>query len=735
MIFQIQKSHSFNLKVLGKLVFLALLFVNLTARSQGYRKQIPDGDLVLADKVKKTGLNEGTGVFSYTSSPPGKYNPINILNGTNSNTGIAKNLPGNRILKDPPSHEKLIEKADGYFNKMWYAEAAELYELVLEQSEEPSFEVIKKAGDSHYFNTNMERAYFWYDLLFTSYKDEMSADNLFKYAHALKGAGKYARAKRITRLYKRELQKGEADEPEILDMSDSREALLDNILSTEERVAIRNLSINSRYSDFAPMFHNENEVVFASAMDSAFITTRRYKWNNQPFLDLYVAKLNEESGEVWDAVKFSKKVNTKYHEAGVSFSPDNSTMYFTRNNYGKKLKRAKNGVNNLKIYQSRKMNGAWSDAVELPFNSDEYSTGHPALSPDGKQLYFVSDMPGTMGGTDIFVADIREDGSFSEPRNLGPEINTEGKEMFPFINGSKLYFASDGHVGLGGLDLYEVAYNGTEGFLEVRNLGKPINSNKDDFSFIIKEGTQKGFFASNRKGGKGDDDIYSFERLPMEEVNNNAVAGVTTEQLTGDVIQEALVELLDENNRKLKEKVSRPDGAFVFEDLEETTQYILRVAKDGFKAHEEMVTTRENQKVEVELALERLEDRILVEDGIKKLKTDMIYFDFDKSAIRPDAAEELDKLVSVMQEYPEMIIKIESHTDSRGRADYNKYLSGLRAKASRDYLIQQGIASDRIESAIGYGEEHLLNECNGKVRCKAMEHERNRRSEFIIVSM
>jgi outer membrane protein OmpA-like peptidoglycan-associated protein len=333
------------------------------------------------------------------------------------------------------------------------------------------------------------------------------------------------------------------------------------------------------------------------------------------------------------------------------------------------------------------------------------------------------------------VADIREDGSFSEPRNLGPEINTEGKEMFPFINGSKLYFASDGHVGLGGLDIYEVAYNGTEGFLEVRNLGKPINSNKDDFSFIVKEATQKGFFASNRKGGKGDDDIYSFERLAVEGTNENAIAGVATERLSGNKIPDALIQLLDENNRKLKEMVGQQDGSFVFEDLEGTTRYVLRVAKDGYKPHEELVTTLENQKVEVEPALERLEDRILVEDGIKKLRTDMIYFDFDKSAIRPDAAEELDKLATVMQEYPEMIIKIESHTDTRGRADYNKYLSGLRAKASRDYLILQGIASERIESAKGYGEERLLNECNGKVRCNAVEHERNRRSEFIIVSM
>lgn len=662
---------------------------------------------------------------------PAPVNPDHVYL-PSGNTGTRA---GKEQQKDPPGLGKLIEKADAHFAKMQYAEAAELYELALKQSTDPSFDMIRKAGDAHYFNTNMDRAYYWYDQLYTRYRDDMSAENLFKYAHALKGNGKYGRAKRITRLYDRELRKEATDWKERPGLEDSREVLLDNILGTEEQVTIRNLAVNSVYSDFAPMFHNDNELVYASAADSSYLITRRYKWNNQPFLDLYVGKINQESPEIRDAVKFSRKVNTKYHEAGVTFSPDNHTMYFTRNNFGRKLKRDKNGVNNLKIYQSRKVDGEWGEAVELPFNSDEYSTGHPALSPDGKQLYFVSDMPGTIGGTDLFVVDVREDGNFSEPRNLGPDINTEGKEMFPFINESKLYFSSDGHVGLGGLDIFEVAYNGDEGFLEVRNLGKPINSNKDDFSFIVKEATQQGYFASNRKGGKGDDDIYSFERLPLEETNNNAIAGVITEELSGDMVPEALIELLDENNRKLKELVTGQDGTFIFEDLEGTTKYILRVNSQDFKPLEKAVATRENQKVDIEVALSRLEDRILVEEGIKKLKTDMIYFDFDKYTIRPDAAEELDKLVGIMQEYPEMIIRIESHTDSRGPAVYNKYLSDQRAKASRTYLIEQGIAADRIESATGYGEERLLNGCNGSIRCTAGEHERNRRSEFIIVNM
>lgn len=648
-------------------------------------------------------------------------------------------LATSRRLKKGSSiftNDKLLQKADLYFSKMWYAEAAELYEQVLElDPNNQSFKIIEKAGDSHYYNTNMERAYYWYDKLYTNYKNEMSAENIFKYANSSKGTGKYARAKRLMRLYDREMKNGNSRALEDLSRATPNEIVLDNILNTEETISIANLAINTEYSDFSPMFYNDDEMVFSSAMDSSFFNTRRYKWNNQPYLDLYVAKINKESQEVKDAIKFSKKINTKYHEASVTFSPDNQTMYFTRNNYGKKLKRDKNGNNNLKIYMSKKIDGKWTEGKELPFNSDDFSTGHPALSHDGKQLYFVSDMPGSMGMTDIFVVDVLGDGQFSEPRNLGPEINTERKEMFPFINEKKLYFSSDGHVGLGGLDIYEVAYDDEAGFLEVRNVGQPVNSKKDDFSYIVDEETQKGFFASNRRGGKGDDDIYSFQRLIPEEANENAIAGVVTELVTGEVMPEALVMLLDENNIKLKEVVTGEDGSFVFEDLESSTKYILKTVKGTYFIDEQSVLTKENELVQADVSMKKLKELIILEDGIKKLKIDMIFFDFDKFYIRKDAANELDKLVEVMNEHKTMVIKIESHTDSRGKRAYNKYLSDKRAKSTREYLISQGISPDRIQSAIGYGEERLLNECDGTVRCSSAKHQLNRRSEFIIVKM
>ncbi len=266
-------------------------------------------------------------------------------------------------------------------------------------------------------------------------------------------------------------------------------------------------------------------------------------------------------------------------------------------------------------------------------------------------------------------------------------------------------------------------------------MGQPINSRVDDFSFIVNESSQKGFFASNRSGGKGDDDIYSFQKPIPEEVNENAIAGVITERVSGESMPGALVVLLDENNRKLKEMLSDEDGNFIFEDLESNTKYVIRTLKDSYEDRELAISTLDNQRVETSFELEKLKQLVTIEDGIRKLKVDMIHFDFDKSYIRKDAAESLDKLVATMKEYPSMVIKIESHTDSRGPAVYNKYLSDQRAKSTRAYLIKQGIDPKRIQSAIGYGEERLLNNCDGTVRCTREQHQRNRRSEFIVVSM
>lgn len=699
------------------------------------RHESGEDAVMAAQQIESGGKNSITSLLVVENDPFVSAEPFGKLaEKPDETSGIISEITP-EVTEYDKAPNSIIRKADTYFERMWYADAAELYEAGLERNPEiKTMEIIQRVGDAHYFNSEMERANYWYDQLYQAKDEDLSAEYLFKYSQALKGTGKYGRARRILKLYDKKLEAspiGRYREEELL----VRQATLDNILASEDLFAVKNLQVNSEYSDFAPTFYEEGKIVYASSMDSAFFATRRYKWNEQPYLDLYVAEMNEESEELYAPIKFSKNINTKYHEAAVAFSPDHNTMYFTRNNFGKKLRRDAQGVNHLKLYRSQKVNGEWTEAEELPFNGEDYSTGHPAVSPDGKQLIFISDRPGSMGETDIFMVDINEDGSFSIPRNLGTNINTEQKEMFPFFTGSKLYFSSDGHTGIGGLDVFQANFDEEEGFLEVTNMGKPINSSKDDFSFIVSEETQKGYFASNRDGGKGDDDLYSFERLFPEEVNENAIAGVITDKISGETLPDAMVELLDENNILLKEVISDIDGSFVFEDLESNTKYHLRIRKDAYLDKDQFLETFENELVSANVPMSKLEELVTIDAGVKKLKTEMIYFDFDKNAIRDDAALELDKLVTVMQEHPGMVIKIASHTDSRGPREYNMKLSDRRAKSTRDYLISQGIDAERIESAIGYGESQLLNECDGSVRCSGEKHQRNRRSEFIIVNM
>ncbi|WP_097044357.1 OmpA family protein [Flagellimonas pacifica] len=616
--------------------------------------------------------------------------------------------------------EKLIKKADEYFDKMWYAEAAKIYDVVLEKSEaKHTFNLLSNAGDSHYYSGNLERSYKWYHELYETFKDQITEEKFFKYAHSLKGTGRYRRAAKLTKLFRQK-----RNQP-------LQELAKDNTASsTPTLVEIKNMAINSKYSDFSPMFHNESEVVFASAHDSSFLTTRRYRWNNQPFLDLYVAKADNEEGDLTSAKKFSKEINTKYHEASVAFSPDQKTIYFTRNNYGKKLKRGKNGINHLKIYQSKLIDGEWTKAVEVSFNSEDYSTGHPSVSPDGKKLYFVSDRPGGYGSTDVYMVDILENGSFSKPKNLGRTVNTDKKEMFPYITENALYFSSNRNMGMGGLDIYKSDY--VDDLFSVGiNLGEPINSNRDDFSYIIDEKGEKGYFASNRKGGKGDDDIYSFKHL----LNLNAISGDIEDEVTGEAIVDANIVLFDKDNVRVAETRTEEDGGFIFKNLKPLTKYTVKTVKKGYFEKSETITTKNNINVTLAQSLKPLEEIIVEEKGILTLETETIYFDFDRFNIKQQAATELDKLVAVMNEYPDMVIKIESHTDAIGKKAYNKYLSDKRAKSTRDYIISKGIDASRIESAMGYGEERLLNDCTDRKRCPRNKHQENRRSEFIIVEM
>ncbi|MDP1815774.1 MAG: OmpA family protein, partial [Leadbetterella sp.] len=386
-------------------------------------------------------------------------------------------------------------------------------------------------------------------------------------------------------------------------------------------------------------------------------------------------------------------------------------------------------------YKATLKDEKWTDVVELPFNSDEYSVAHPTLSLDEKTLYFASNMPGTIGQSDLFRVSINTDGSFGTPENLGPRINTEGRETFPFISGdNELYFASDGHPGLGGLDVFTAKTKADNSFYMIQNVGEPVNSKQDDFGYVIDSKTSTGFFTSNREGGVGYDDIYKFKEL-KKLICTQTLSGIATDQDTGQPIAGAKVSLLDSNFKLLKETITDDKGFYSFEVACGETYYV-RIEKEGYETQEGKVIIPERSgKTEHKLQMGKRNKPIDVGTDLAKiLDMPIIYFDLDKSVIRRDAAFELEKILAVMEQYPKMKIDVRSHTDSRQTANYNQKLSDRRVKSTIAWLVQNKIQASRLTGR-GYGESQLVNKCADGVKCTEEEHQANRRSEFVIISM
>lgn len=629
--------------------------------------------------------------------------------------------------------------ADALFDKMYYVKAAKSYEMSIKNGD-VSKEALQRIGDAYYFNTQMEDANKWYEKLISDYSEEIEPEYFFRYAQSLKGIRNYELAKKWMKTFASK-QKSTDTRTRENDLKSIKPEDSENI---EMEFVLRNLDINSAYSDIGPMFYN-GDLVYSTTIDSSFFKTNRYGWNDQPFLNLQLGKISKDQSNVSFKEHFGKDITTQYHEACVAFSPDEKTIYFTRNNYSGKLKRDSHGINNLKIYSATAVKKGdstiqWKDVKELPFNSDDYSVGQPSVSKDGKKLYFVSDMPGSIGATDIFVVDILGDNQFSNPRNLGAKINTSGREMFPFITDKALYFASDGFPGLGGLDVFESRLS-EDTFESPSHLPAPLNSNLDDFGYIIKEETNHGFVCSNRKTGKGDDDIYSFERFCKRTIN-----GYVFDDTSNKRISAAAVILKDQDGLKIDETISEIDGKYEFKKKVECDKtYTIEAIKESYKNNIVTAGIAETpiglspvivaitEKVPPVLPI--TSPLIVNDKGVLKIKVGIIHFDLDKFNIKKKAAIELNKVVALMKEYPDMTIKIESHTDSRGNDKYNLTLSDKRAKSTRDYIVSQKIARARIESAIGYGETQLVNDCSNGVPCSDEEHQENRRSEFIITKM
>ena len=326
--------------------------------------------------------------------------------------------------------------------------------------------------------------------------------------------------------------------------------------TTPGEYTVKNVITNTKYSDFGTSFFGKDKVVFASPKDNTVLTKKTWSGNNQPFLDLYIGTINEK-GEIIGKQRVIGDVNNRFHEGVVSFTKDLKTVYFSANNYteNNKAKKDSTGIVNIQLYKATvKENGEWHDVVKLPFNSDEYSTGHPSLNKDDTKLYFISDRPNSIGKTDIYVVAVNEDGTYGTPKNMGPKINTEEREMFPFISDDNiLYFSSTGHLGYGGLDVFASRIFDTT-VSEPINLEDPVNSSGDDFAFIINDDKHKGYFSSNnRKDGKGDDDIYSFIAFPPLKIEGEQViSGVILDKVTQEFLPGSIVVLLDENGNELQ---------------------------------------------------------------------------------------------------------------------------------------------------------------------------------------
>ena len=609
-----------------------------------------------------------------------------------------------------------LNKANHLFDKQAYIDAVKLFL----NEDTNSQEIIQKIGDCYYFNTKMKEASFWYKKLLTSFEDKVNTTYYFRYAQALKGTNKFSKADYWLNKYNTKMSLA----PSAIETISFFEELNKTI---DRPYIIHKTSINTINSDFGTSFLN-NQVVFASTKKDSEL----YDWNKQPYLDLYVAELDTK-GNLLNSKPFSNSINSKLHESNAVFNKDGKTMYFTRNNYinGKKGK-DKNKITHLKIYKAELLNGSWSNIIELPFNSDNYSTEHPALSTDEKQLYFASDMPGSIGSFDLFVVNINDDGTYSSPKNLGATINTKHREQFPFISSANnLYFASDGHFGMGGLDIFKSEIRDNK-FSKPLNLSDKINSNLDDFGFIIDEEKETGFFSSNRAGGLGDDDIYRFTQLKRFYVH-----GLVQNKNSKELLPGSLVTLFDDNSNTISDMIVGQDAAYSLE-IENNKNYKIRGTRKFFNPYDvEFSTDNEgNINKNILLVLESYEDaekKIVEENGKIQIKINPIYFDFNKWNIRPDAALELENIISILKKYPEMVIEIGAHTDCRGPEEYNLNLSHKRAKSVREYLVSQGIPNDNVKS-VGYGEMQPLNKCVKEGICKEEEYDINRRCEFVLLN-
>lgn len=602
------------------------------------------------------------------------------------------------------AQNKDTKTADKLYARYEYVDAAKEYLKLVEKGKADPY-VYKQLADTYYNMFNTSEAAKWYAKATETNQD---AETYYRYAQMLKADGKYEDSNK-------QMQKFAAAAP-----SDSRAIAfkqnpnyVPRLLDKTKLFNINSSDVSSDKSDFGAVLY-DNAVYFTSARNGA---RKNYGALDEPFLDIYRADYNND-GTVSNAVAVTK-LNSQYHDGPLTMSADGNTVYFSSDSFREgtfeKDKKNKLKLGRNSIYKATKTGDSWGNIEILSFNSKEFSTSNPSLSRDGKTLYFSSDRPGSLGGVDIWKVAVNEDGTFAEPQNLGNKVNTEGNESFPFIadDNKTLYFASSGKQGLGGLDVYQIDLSGGD----ATNLGKPVNSEKDDFAFTFNGLKGTGFLSSNRNGN---DDIFAV--TPICGVD---VMIAVTNAKTGEILSNASVSILDDKKNIIATEMSNSKGEVKYR-VECDKPYVVQASKDGYEGNTFAVAKSKGPTAKVDAALQPID--VIVTPTEITLKP--IYFEFNKSNITQEGAFELDKLVQVMKNNDKMVILAKAHTDNRGSDKYNLSLSDRRAKSTVQYVISKGIPANRI-SGKGMGELEPKVDC-GK-DCTEEQHALNRRSEFLIV--
>ncbi|WP_343764809.1 OmpA family protein [Gangjinia marincola] len=631
------------------------------------------------------------------------------------------------------SQNTRLERANREYERLSYIKAQRLYLKVVEDGYRGE-ELFQKLGDTYYYNGDFKGAAKWYGELMEEFSEFTDPEYYFRYAQSLKSLRDYDASDQ----WMKRFIAARGDDTRSALFTENQD-YLEQISYQSGRYEIDPVSINSEFSEFGSAFYDK-KVVFASTRDTGTFTRKINKWNNQAFLDLYTAEADSIDGDLSNVKKIKGDVNTIYHESTPVFTKDGKTMYFTRNNYNDgEYRQDKKFYNRLKIYKAtfNDLTRSWDRIEELPFNSDDYAVAHPALSPDEKKLFFASDMPGTVGQSDIFCVEIYDDNTYGKPMRLPGEINTEGRETFPYVSEKGyLYFASDGHPGLGGLDIFVTSLTVDNKVGEIVNVGEPANSPDDDFAFAVSDVSKRGYLTSNREGGQGGDDIYTFQQKKLpRNLCRVVVTGIVTDTDTGEKLPGAEVKLIEEETKETLEQTIVGEEANYAFVADCDTEYTLRAERDGYISQDRFFVTPEGiEEFEQSIALTKeVQNEVDPVDLETLLSLEPIYFDFDKSKVRePDATEAMNKIVAILKKYPKLEIEISSHTDSRGSKKYNEGLSERRANQTKEYLLNNGLEAERIV-AKGYGETQLLNECADGVPCSKEKHQLNRRSEFTIL--